>query len=170
MRIPYAAAACAGAAVLASLTGCTVPVAGGTGITVAEDGQPVGVLMVCHHHIDAAILYTRGSGDESEDVGSWRRTEPATGYVTWPLHTGGEGWSVDRAMPTALERQRTYVLYGATEDDSWSTADVSFTLADLAALTPGQVRYFAGDVRGADADGYATASIEEFRTDACEGD
>ncbi|WP_405631560.1 hypothetical protein OG933_38150 [Streptomyces sp. NBC_00016] len=170
MRIRYAAAACAGLAVLASSTGCTVPVAGSTGITVTEEGQPVGVLMVCHHHIDSAVLYTGDGGDASEDVGSWSRAEPATGFVTWPLRTGGGGWSVDRQPPATLERQRTYILYGATEDNSWSTTDVSFTLAHLAALAPGRVRYFAGEVPGADDDGYVTASIEDFRADACEDD
>ncbi|WP_328483534.1 hypothetical protein OHS71_36215 [Streptomyces sp. NBC_00377] len=170
MRIRYAAATCAGALALASSAGCTVPVAGATGITVTRDGRPVGVLMVCHHHIDAAILYSPGPGDESEDVGSWRRAEPATGYLTWPLHAGGEGWSVHRAMPTALEGQRTYVLYGTTEDNSWSTNSVSFTRADLAALTPGQVRYSAGDVPGADEDGNLTSSIEDFRAHACDDD
>ncbi|QJT06678.1 hypothetical protein G9272_06260 [Streptomyces asoensis] len=169
MRIRYAAAACAALAVLASSTGCTVPGAGSTGITVTEEGQPVGVLMVCHHHIDSAVLYT-GDGDESEGVGNWSRAEPATGFVTWSLRTGGGGWSVDRQPPATLERQRTYVLYGATEDSSWSTTDVSFTLAHLAALTPGRVRYFAGEVPGADDDGYLTASIEDFRADACEDD
>lgn len=74
------------------------------------------------------------------------------------------------AASTTLERQRTYVLYGATEDNSWSTTDVSFTLAHLAALTPGRVRYFGGEVPGADDDGYLTASIEDFRADACEDD
>lgn len=172
MRIRYAAAACAGLAVLASSTACTVPEAGSTGITVTADGLPVGVLMVCHHHIDAAVLYTGDGddGDESEDVGSWSRAEPATGFVTWPLRTGGGGWSVDRQPPATLERQRTYILHGGTEDNSWSTTAVSFTLAHLAALVPGRVRYFAGDVPGADDDGYLTASVEEFRADACEDD
>lgn len=170
MRIRYTVAACVSAAALASSTGCTVPIAGVAGITVTGNGEPIGVLMVCHHHVDAAILYADDGGDASEDMGRWSRAEPATGFVTWPLHTGGEGWSVDRAVPAALERQRTYVLYGATEDNSWSTDDVSFTGADLAALAPGRVRYFAGDVRGADDDGYLTASIEDFRADACEDD
>ncbi|MER5193911.1 hypothetical protein ACWD3J_11295 [Streptomyces sp. NPDC002755] len=170
MRIRYAAAACLGLAMLASSTGCTVPEAGSTGITVTEDGQPVGVLMVCHHHIDGAVLYTGDGGQETEDVGSWSRAEPADGFVTWPLRTGGEGWSLDGQQPVTLERQRTYVLYGSTEDNSWSTVDVSFTLAHLAALTPGQVRYFAGDVPGADDDGYLTASTADFRADACEDD
>lgn len=169
MRIRYTAAVCAGAAVLASLTGCTVPEAGSTGITVTEDGQPVGVLMVCHHHIDGATLYT-GDGDDSEEVGGWSRARPVTGFVSWPLYTGGENWRVDRPMPAALERRRVYVLYGGTEDNSWSTTEVSFTRAQLAGLAPDRVRYFAGDVRGADDDGYLTASIQDFRADACEDD
>ncbi|MEV1067190.1 hypothetical protein [Streptomyces sp. NPDC050263] len=173
MRVRYTAAACVGAAVLAaSSTGCGPPAAGVTGVTVTADGAPVGVLMVCHDHIDGATLYLHGADDDTEDVGRWSRAEPATGFVSWPLNGGGEGWSVDKAMPAALERQRTYSLYGWTEDNSWSTTHVSFDLTALAGLTPGQVRYFAGDdVPGADADGRRTAaSVAEFRKAACEDD
>ncbi|MEU3613734.1 hypothetical protein ABZ725_15655 [Streptomyces sp. NPDC006872] len=169
-RFRYAATACASAAVVASLTGCGQPLAGVTGVTVTADGRPVGVLMVCDDHIDGATLYTDGPGDDTTDVATWSRAEPVTGFVSWPMDAAGEGWSVDRAMPAALERQRTYTLYGWTEDNSWSTAHVSFDLTRLAGLTPGQVRYFAGDdVKGADADGNRTAaSVAEFRTAACD--
>ncbi|MDX3529662.1 hypothetical protein P1P75_25425 [Streptomyces sp. ID05-39B] len=146
--------------------------AGTTGVTVTEDGRPVGVLTTCHDHIDGAMLYEDGAEDRSGTVAQWSRTPPAEGLLTWPLTTegggGGGGWSVDDPMPAALERGRTYSLYGWTSDNSWSTAHVTFTLADLAALRPGQVRYFAGDdAPGADRDGRRTASMEEFRTDAC---
>ncbi|WP_327312819.1 hypothetical protein [Streptomyces sp. NBC_01235] len=167
MRIRYAAVTCASAAALLSLTGCTAPGAGITGITVTATGRPVGVLMICHKHIDGATLYADDDPNGPE-VGDWRRTRPATGLVTWPLATGGPGWTVDKPMPTALDRGRTYILYGWTDDDSWSAADVSFTLTDLAALQPGQVRYFAGDVKGADDDGYRTGSLAEFRAAACD--
>ncbi|MER6786720.1 hypothetical protein ABT330_19240 [Streptomyces sp. NPDC000658] len=182
MRIRNAAAACAGLAALTSLTGCTVPIAGLTGVTVSEDGQPVGVLMVCHDHIDGALLYTDGDGEgtgadgsdedategsESEDVGRWSSSEPVTGFVSWPLTAGGGGWRVDEPMPAALRPRQTYHLFGGTDDSSWSTADVSFTPEQLAALAPGRVRYFAGDVRGADATGHVTGSLAQFRAAAC---
>ncbi|MFH9827175.1 MULTISPECIES: hypothetical protein [Streptomyces] len=167
-RARRAVVTCVGAVALASSAACTVPVAGITGVTVTEDGRPVGVLMVCHDHIDGATLYEDGAQDGSETVAEWSRTPPAEGLVTWPLTTGGGGWSVDDPMPAALEKGRTYSLYGWTSDNSWSTAHVTFTLADLAGLRPGRVRYFAGDdAPGADRDGLRTASVEEFRTDAC---
>jgi hypothetical protein len=165
-RVGHAAVACAGAVALASLTGCTVPVAGVAGITVTEDGRAVGVLMVCHDHIDGAGLYVDHS-DDTEWVATWSRTPPATGFVTWPLATGGGAWTVDDPMPAALEPGRTYTLYGWTDDSSWSTADVSFTPALLAGLEPGQVRYYAGEVRGADRDGYLTVPVARFRAEAC---
>ncbi|MCX4759812.1 hypothetical protein OG562_02165 [Streptomyces sp. NBC_01275] len=169
MRIRYAAAACAGAAVLGSLTGCTVPGAGAMGITVTSDGQPVGVLMVCHDHLDGATLYTdTDTGDDTEDVATWSHPKSLTGFTAWPLATGGGGWTIDRPMPATLERQRTYTLYGWTEDNSWSANEVTFTLAQLAALTPGRVRYYhAGDGSDSDRDGYRTASVGDFRADAC---
>ncbi|MFD5256785.1 hypothetical protein ACFWM5_28625 [Streptomyces bobili] len=168
-RVRRAVVTCVGIVALASSAGCTVPVAGITGVTVTEDGRPVGVLMVCHDRIDGATLYEDGAQEDRRDtVAAWSRTPPAEGLVTWPLTTGGGGWSVDDPMPAALEKGRTYSLYGWTSDNSWSTAHVTFTLADLAGLRPGRVRYFAGDdAPGADRDGLWTASTEEFRTDAC---
>ncbi|MGN9796382.1 hypothetical protein ACTMTU_35615 [Streptomyces sp. OZ13] len=142
-----------------------------TGISVTADGQPLGVMLVCHGHIDSANLYTDGDkpSAESKTVGTWSRSEPVTGFTTWPLGVGGEGWSLDKPL-RSLDPDRTYTLYGATRDNSWSAAHISFTAEDLAALAPGQLRYLAGDRDGADPDGYLTASIEDFRANACSDD
>nr|WP_236071736.1 hypothetical protein [Streptomyces polyasparticus] len=68
-----AAPACFGGTVLAALlAACTVPVAGSSGISVTEHGQPLGVLAVCHDHIDGATLYT--DREEAASQGRARRT------------------------------------------------------------------------------------------------
>lgn len=148
--------------------GCTVPVGAVTGISVTADGRPMGVMLVCHHHIDVAILYVeRGEPKDDEHVGRWTRTTALTGFATWPLDAGGHGWTAAEPVRT-LAPGRVYTLYGATKDNSWSAASVSFTAEDLAALAPGRVRYYA--VRSdTDRDGTLTTSMRNFRAEACEG-
>ncbi|MFD3455666.1 hypothetical protein ACFWVC_26260 [Streptomyces sp. NPDC058691] len=146
-------------AVCSTLSGCTVPVAGVTGIAVTDDGKPLGVMLVCHDRIDGATLYS--DEEEADYLGRWIRGKPAKGYTLWRLDTGGRGWTTD--MPVAaLEPRRTYSLYGWTRDNSWSTEHVDFTLEQLARLEPGQVRYWKDD-------GYATVTADVFRSEACRG-
>lgn len=42
---------------VASLSGCTVPVVGTTGIGVDASGRLVGYLSICEQHIDGVTLY-----------------------------------------------------------------------------------------------------------------
>ncbi|MGW3386917.1 hypothetical protein [Streptomyces cinereoruber] len=157
-RTPLAAAA-AGAALL--LSGCTVPVAGVAGVTVGKDGTPVGVIAMCKEHVDGATLYADAEGPEAQkDMGSWSRGTPLTGLTTWPLSSPGAGWTAEKPLGRLAPGQ-VYVMYGWTEDNSWSTSSVSFTTKDLESLTVGQVHYRSGDMAG-------TASLEDFRDKACD--
>ncbi|MEU4094066.1 hypothetical protein [Streptomyces sp. NPDC026673] len=155
-----------GIAVLGTLTGCSPPRAGYTGITVDEDGRPLGVMIVCEGHIDGATLYDSDHPNAPDHLGRWSRGKPAKGFTTWSLETGGRGWNPE--VPTAtLEPHRTYDLYGWTEDSSWSAASVEFTAAQVERLVPGLVRYYKGDGAGTDRNGYATVPMEKFRSEAC---
>ncbi|MCX5392189.1 hypothetical protein [Streptomyces sp. NBC_00094] len=156
------------------LAGCGVPVAGITGVSVTAEGEPLGVILMCHDRIDSALFYPDepiGDPDaevtadavEPEYTDHWTAAEPVTGFTSWPLTSpeGAGGWTPD-AAPRPLEAGRLYTLYGAARDNSWSTGHHSFTLADLAGLAPGQVSYTIGDrVR--------TTTVEDFRDRACEG-
>ncbi|MFF9148437.1 hypothetical protein ACF1BN_26645 [Streptomyces sp. NPDC014861] len=158
-------AAAAGTAALL-LTGCSVPPAGLTGVSVAEDGTPLGVLLMCHDHVDGATLHPGGRPPESEETtGAWRHEGRVTGFTSWPLlPTAGaptaERWTAEQEA-TRLEKGRAYRLYGWTSDDSWSTVAVEFTPEDLARLRPGQVRYTVDDE-------IRTTSLDDFRDLACD--
>ncbi|MYX32350.1 MULTISPECIES: hypothetical protein [Streptomycetaceae] len=166
----FAVPALLGIAVCGTLTGCTVPVAGTTGIAVSEDGRPLGVIVVCHDHIDGATLYDSDADDASARLGRWSRAKPATGFTVWSLESGGRGWRAEVAASAPFAPHRTYSLYGWTRDNSSSTAHVRFTAAQFASLEPGQVRWYKGmGEPGTDGDGNATTSMGEFRADACEG-
>jgi hypothetical protein len=79
----------------------------------------------------------------------------------------GGTWKADHPLGK-LKPRTTYDLYGWTTDNSSSAAAVSFTLEDLAAMKPGQVRYWAGNTTGDEMVGvYSVASEEEFRRTAC---
>ncbi|MFH9722467.1 hypothetical protein ACH4M4_05830 [Streptomyces sp. NPDC017254] len=147
------------------LTGCTVPSAGATGISVTADGQPLGVIVVCHDHIDGASLYPADDDPATRDTaGRWHRSEALTGFSTWPLTSdidgAGDGWTVEKPLGT-LDPEQSYRMYGWTTDSSWASAPVGFTAADLAELKPGQVRYEIGDE-------VSIASIEDFRETVCD--
>jgi len=142
-----------------ALSGCTVANAGISGIGVDQKGNPVGYLMVCHDHVNAAEL---GHGKDIWD-GTWDSAQSITGFATFNLADPGPGWTVERPLATLTPRH-TYTFYGGTTDNSWSTSSVHFTLADLAQLQPGQVRYWTGHGPG----GYATVSVADFQTHACD--
>ncbi|MFF2778992.1 hypothetical protein ACFVU3_29380 [Streptomyces sp. NPDC058052] len=159
-------AAAAGTAALL-LTGCspTAP-AGLAGVSVAEDGTPLGVILMCHDHVDGAVLHPDDAPQEPREItGDWRHDGPVTGFTTWPLiQTAGapaaEGWTPE-AETDRLEKGRGYRLAGWTDDDTWSAAPVRFTPEDLARLKPGQVRYTLDDE-------IRTTSLDDFRDRACD--
>ncbi|MGW3118113.1 hypothetical protein ACWDBW_13390 [Streptomyces sp. NPDC001107] len=151
---------------LTATAGCTVPIDAVAGISVTEDGRLLGVMMVCGHQIDGATLYV-GSDDVDDErtVGSWTADRPLkAGITTWPLDAPAAGWTTTTAL-TRLDARTTYVLYGWTKDNSWSSGSVSFALTDRTRLTPGKVLY---DDFSADGDeSTAIASLAEFKAAAC---
>ncbi|RBY93404.1 hypothetical protein DQ237_18330 [Blastococcus sp. TF02-8] len=127
-----------------------------------ENGELVGYVYVCRHHIDGMALYA-ADGDVH---GSWGAVEPVTGLATWSLSGPSAGWRVETRL-TDLDPQREYTLYGGTDDNSWSAKGVTFRLDALASTDPGQVTYWSGEIdrRG---EVNAVASVEEFTRDACD--
>ncbi|GGZ98192.1 hypothetical protein GCM10010329_19510 [Streptomyces spiroverticillatus] len=143
-----------------------MPVSGMTGITVGEDGRPMGVVQGCEAPMDRAVLHVPAGPPEAEPEGSWSRSGTPDKFATWPLSgADGDGWTAD-SPPKPLVPRVTYRLYGATDDNSWSTGAVSFTPEDLSTLKPGQVRYATPSAP----DVFTTGTLEDFRRAACEGE
>lgn len=156
---------------IAALSGCTVPVVGLAGVSVDQEGRPVGYLAVCEDHIDGATLYydePAAASDEhrSVDVGSWVADPEVTGTSIWSLAEPRSGWRPTLALGR-LEPGRSYTLSGWTHDNSSSTGSVTFTEAQLRGMTPGQVRYLSGHDGEAEQDIYTTGSAAEFQASAC---
>ncbi|GLW69378.1 hypothetical protein Kpho02_16770 [Kitasatospora phosalacinea] len=159
------ALAAAALAVLAATSGCTVPVDAVAGIAVTEDGHLLGVVLVCGHRIDAAVLHAGDGSDHEGRAGRWTaRSAHGPGLTTWTLDAPAEGWDADGPV-APLVAGTTYTFYGATTDNSWASTAVSFTTADRDGLTPGNVRY---DRIGPGGDSSPrTVPIEEFEATAC---
>ncbi|MFJ8439221.1 hypothetical protein [Kitasatospora griseola] len=148
-----------GVAVLAVVSGCAGSGGAVTGVSVTEDGRPVGVLMVCGQRIDGASLYT-SEGSRTETVGEWNATSAlGPGLTTWALDAPAEGWETARSA-APLDAGTTYHLRGRTKDDSRSSTAVSFTPEDLEQLPPGQVRYYGPTST-------LTVPVAEFEATAC---
>ncbi|MFE6223674.1 MULTISPECIES: hypothetical protein [unclassified Streptomyces] len=164
-RATLLTAAAAGAAALL-LTGCSSAPAGLTGVTVAEDGTPLGVILMCHDHVDGAMLHPDDAPEGSREVtGDWRHDGPVTGFTTWPLMQTASTPATEEWTPETetarLEKGRSYRLAGWTDDGSWTASPVRFTPEDLTRLKPDQVRYTLDDE-------IRTTTLDHFRDTACD--
>lgn len=162
----FVGAVAAGVA-LAATSGCTVPIDAVAGISVTDDGQLLGVMMVCGHQIDGASLYVDSADvDDEVTVGSWDADRPLKdGLATWNLDSPSAGWTATRSLQP-LTAKTTYAFYGWTKDNSSSSSSVSFTLTDRDRLTPGTVRYEDGSGDGDES--AVTVPLAEFKAKACE--
>lgn len=142
------------------LTSCTVPEGAVTGVGVAADGSPLVFVAVCKGRIDAAVLHEE-SDATPEAHAHWQHAGAVEDFAAWPF-AGNAEWRVDRSLP--LSPGHAYTLYGATHDNTWSGVHVSFSLADLAALSVDQVRYSPWR----DVNSVVTTSVAEFRAHACD--
>ncbi|MDQ0681241.1 hypothetical protein QF032_000233 [Streptomyces achromogenes] len=165
-RTLIAVAACVA---MTGVSGCTVPIDAVAGISVTDDGRLLGVLMVCGHRIDGATLYVDDAdADDTTTVGSWTADRPLlAGLATWPLEPPTVGWTATTPL-APLTVRTTYALYGWTEDDSWSSTHVTFTLTDRDRLTPGKVLYQSISDDGEEST--TTVSLTEFKREACRHD
>ena len=145
-------------------TGCTVEARAVAGVGVGAEGGPVGFLQVCSEHIDGATVYQT----DNHHLGTMAATPAATGFATWSLASGGSGWTVTEPF-ASLQAGQTYHLYGWTRDNTSSAVAVDFTVSDLTAMKPGQVRYQS---RRAESSGNndleVVTSVAQFQQHACD--
>lgn len=165
------------------LTACGPPSVGQVGIGVDDQGRPVGFVQVCSGHVDTARLFAEPEPDIDKWLGGWNVDPVVTNASSWSLERGGGGWSAPNPLP-ALTEGTVYSLNAGARDNSGTAGYVLFTLSDLEAMSPGQVRYY--DYRRALASAPATeptgspaeqqieenafmkvASEAEFKAEAC---
>ncbi|MFN8168768.1 MAG: hypothetical protein U0S36_08290 [Candidatus Nanopelagicales bacterium] len=182
-------AAAVGALLLAALStsACTPGENAVVGVSVDTQGRPVGVVAVCDGQINSASLWSldpradpsatplpeasySALPTEREQV-RWTPEQPVTDVGTWSVTTG-EPWtaagspSLDKGVSYSIAAENVTFRDGDTTGISSYARSVEFTLADLAALKPGEVRWAVGYSRAAAGQG-AVVSITEFRETAC---
>jgi hypothetical protein len=166
MFVPHAVL---GAALLGS---CTVPAVALEGIGVDPDGNLVGYVRVCDESIDGATLYYDISSrtatvPTSDEVGRWEVQPPVESTAEWSLNAPDGGWTSSKRLDP-LEPGRKYTLYGWTKDNTVSASGVTFTLADVASLKPGQVLHWSGrSVGKPERDVNEVSSRPDFEAKAC---
>ena len=162
---PWLWAALVGVGLLSS---CTVPADGYAGVTVDSNGVVRALVQTCKHSVDGAILYwvddPEGSDSRDAEIGSWRFSRSTVARpLSWPVDADRS----EDVQPTVgvktMARGRTYSLYGWTNDNSWSTDSVDFTLDDLKALLPGRVLVLYPGAQPRE------VSVEQFSDLACSG-
>lgn len=166
MLVPYAVL---GAALLSS---CTAPAVALAGIGEDPTGNLVGYVRVCDESIDGATLYYDISSRTatvpvSVEVGRWEAEPPVEATAVWSLSAPDGGWTSSKPVEP-LEPGREYTLYGWAEDNTVSASGVTFTLADVAALKPGQVLHWSGRSGGKpERDVNEVSSRTDFEAKAC---
>jgi hypothetical protein len=68
-----------------------------------------------------------------------------------------------------LTPQREYTLHGWTNDNRWSAGGVTFTVAEIARLKPGQILHWSGRNGGRpERDLNDVSSLADFEVSACQ--
>ena len=129
-------------AVTCVLSACGPPGTGVIGIGVDDSGRPIGQLKVCEgEHMDGAFLYVEHDSNIDRPVGSWEARPAATGLTSWSFERPSSGWVLNGPAP-ALKPKVVYNLGAGADDGSGTSGYVLFTLEDLRAMKPGQVRIY----------------------------
>lgn len=148
---------------VATLSGCTPRQTAVMGVGVDDDGAPVAYVVACTDSIDVISLTEPGKAL----LGEWGAPESITDAASVRLSEPGPGWTVLSGGAPALTPGITYELSGWEDSrDAVTAMEVEFTVADLAALRPGEVRRRSG-VDDAGARSYVVESEQQFE-DACD--
>lgn len=116
--------------------------------------------------MDGAVLDSEPQDDNTPSVASWDVRPAATGSTSWSFDKPGGGWVVRRTGP-ALKSGIVYNLAAGAGDESGDSGYVLFTVEDLRAMKPGEVRIY-DDTRQPPAD-EPTGSLEQQARDENEG-
>jgi hypothetical protein len=125
-----------------------------------SQGKVVGYLVVCRKKVDSLVLfYNDGTGEHT--VGKWHSATPVTRATALALQIPQAGWEVKTSL-APLVNGIEYHLSGVSDDNTTSTADVSFELSAVTKLSPGQILFQQGDSTR------QAASIDAMRSQVCD--
>ena len=128
------------ALVVGVLTGCSPGLAGGISVTVDDAGRLVAVMEKCRGNIEYVSLseVPEVQGGERVRLGEWTIGKLKDGSHELNLETGNVAWKASSAWQP-LKPGKSYVVGAWDENQSWTLGTLTFTLADLAKVKPGEV-------------------------------
>jgi hypothetical protein len=116
--------------------------------------------VVCRKNVNTLVLYYDDAHTGEQVVGKWHSSTPVTRQSTVALQDPTAGWQESPRLGTLVDGIR-YHLGGGSGDNQSATEDVSFDLAALAKLSPGQILFQQGDAPR------QVADIASMRSQAC---
>lgn len=125
------------ALVVGMLVGCSPGLAGGISVTVDDAGRLVAVMEKCRGDIEYVSL-SEARGAELVRLGEWTIGKLEDGSHELNLETGDPAWKASSPWQP-LKSGTSYVVGAWDEDQSWTLGTLTFALADLAKVKPGQV-------------------------------
>ncbi|WP_328996015.1 hypothetical protein OG394_15290 [Kribbella sp. NBC_01245] len=143
MRIrPYGVGLCL-ALVVGVLTGCSPGLAGGISVTVDDAGRLVAVMEKCRGDIEYVSLSEISEGSEAQGservrLGEWTIGKLKDGSHALNLETGNPAWKASSPWQP-LKPGTSYVVGAWDENQSWTLGTLTFKVADLAKVKPGEV-------------------------------
>jgi hypothetical protein len=145
-----AAAVLASAGTVLLLTACTPPLSGDIGLGLDANGDVIALVQMCKDSVSSVVAYAEpASGtNDKEQLGQWDFDEPVSDFDTVDLG--------DPSSLKALIESHTVYVQAVAEDGVWRTGVIRLSPTLIDSLELGVV---------SDAD--STASLDEFRTEAC---
>lgn len=124
-----------------ALSGCSPEVTGAIGIGVDASGQPVGYVQSCRGVIDGTRVDSEPLRDSEPAIGRWEARPAVLDFSSWSFTEPTAGWQTTKE----LQKLRPHVVYrlmGGDNEGTGTTGSVLFTMADLQAMTSGEVRVY----------------------------
>lgn len=157
-----------GCVVALSLAGCSPEFGAVSGLSVDASGRPIGLLLTCSRdaRLDVALLQDYTVTATPSTVGEWTAKTALTGTGSVNLSEPGPGWSTKTQLGTLVDGRR-YVISWLSTSNRWASEAVSFTVADLAKIPPGQVRFVDSVSADRITPHYRVATMADFQGQEC---
>jgi hypothetical protein len=153
-----------GVGALLLTTGCSAEVTGLAGVSVDERGNPIAVAVACTGRFDGAILEDVSNLAAITTAKKWSFSAART--TRWNIVQSPTATNPKPGGTLALNPEVRYNLTASSKDQQTRSLDVTFMVADLARLRPGQVRYFKEN-QSAGTGEYVVVDATEFESLAC---
>lgn len=144
--------------------GCATEVTGLAGVSVDKRGNPIAVAIACTGRFDTATLEDVSNLDAISTEKKWSFT--AAKAMRWNIVESPTATHPEPDGTLVLNPKVRYNLTAFSKDQQTRSRDVTFMVADLARLRPGQVGYLKENQSEGTAE-YVVVDATEFESRVC---